>query len=53
MKVIIADKIGIAKEIRNKTVDIFKHPKFKNLYQFKFGKDYWMCSEYSIERTIE
>lgn len=44
MKVKIANKDGIAHEVRNQIVDVIKHPRFENLYQFKFGKHTCICS---------
>jgi len=53
MKVKIADKKGIAECLRNQIVDIITHPRFENLYQFKHGKDTWLCSEFAIGEIIK
>ena len=53
MRVMIADKDGIARETRGQIVELVEHPRFKNTYRFQFNKDYWMCSEYAIGKIIE
>ena len=47
------EKLGIAKQVAGKTVDVIPHPKFLGLWQFEYGDDKWIASDYAFEEVFE
>lgn len=43
------ERCGIAKQVEGKVVDAEPHPKFKCLWQFKFGGETWVASNYAFK----
>lgn len=43
-----ADKLGIAKQVIGKTVEVARHPRFPQLWQFESFGEKWMASDYAF-----
>ena len=43
------ENMGIAKQVQGAVVKAHIHPRYKNLYQFQYGGEWWGCSEYAFK----
>lgn len=44
-----AEKLGIAKQVAGIVVEVERHPKFTQLWQFEAFGEKWMASDYAFE----
>lgn len=44
-----AEKLGIAKQVIGKTVEVARHPRFPQLWQFEAFGEKWIASDYAFE----
>lgn len=42
------EKLGIAKQVAGKTVEVIQHPKFTGLWQFEAFGEKWIASDYAF-----
>lgn len=42
------ENIGVAKQIQGYRVKVRPHPKFTGLWQFDFGGETWVASDYAF-----
>ena len=40
---------GVADQVQGQEVDVIPHPKHKGMWQFVFGNETWIASDYAFE----
>ena len=40
---------GIADKVQGQIVEVIPHPKYEGMWQFNYGKDTWIASDYAFE----
>jgi hypothetical protein len=43
------ERLGIAKQVAGKVVDVERHPKFPQLWRFEAFGEKWIASDYAFE----
>ena len=43
------EHIGVAKQVQGAVVDVYPHPRFKDMYRFIHKGNIWTCSEYAFD----
>lgn len=43
------DNIGIARQVQGQVVDIRPHPQNERMWQFDFGGETWVASDYAFK----
>lgn len=47
------ENIGVAKQVQGAVVDVYTHPRFKDMYGFVYRGEKWTCSDYAFNEEYK